>query len=75
MPTDQLFIDPSINNPIVQVNQDTILKTAQLSNLPGITLPTISSALTQLSLPNQAICNSYMYLPKRRYRYATSSYI
>ena len=60
MPTDQLFIDPSINNPIVQVNQDTILKAAQLSNIPGISLPTISSALTQLTLPNQAIRNSYI---------------
>ena len=60
MPTDQLFIDPSINNPIAQVNQDTILKAAQLSNIPGISLPTISSALTQLTLPNQAIRNSYI---------------
>ena len=35
MPTDQMFIDRDIKNPIVQVNQDTILKAAQLSNLPG----------------------------------------
>ena len=64
MPTDQMFIDRDINNPIVQLNQDTILKAAQLSNLPevpySVTLPTISPALTQLALPNQIIHNSYI---------------
>ena len=64
MPTDQMFIDRDINNPIVQLNQDTILKAAQLSNLPevsySVTLPTISHAVTQLALPNKIIHNSYI---------------
>ena len=62
--TDQMFIDRDINNPTLQVNQDTILKAAQLSNLPEVSypvpLPTISPALTQLALPNQTIHNSYI---------------